>query len=133
MPARLPTTGAYPADWKDIALRTKEAVGWRCVRCNHAHCFETGHVLTVHHFDGDKANCEPWNLMPLCQRCHLSVQARVNPDTPLLTEPSVWAMPYIAGFYEAGRGMPGPTYDLARWAAEHPAWPDWAPRPEAPQ
>ncbi|GAH88897.1 unnamed protein product, partial [marine sediment metagenome] len=28
-------------------------------------------MLTVHHLDGNKANCEDWNLAALCQRCHL--------------------------------------------------------------
>lgn len=88
-------------------------------------------MLTVHHFTGDKGCNEPWNLMALCQRCHLSVQARVDPETPLLMEPADWARPYIAGFYESGRGMPGPTYDLLGWIEKYEAqvqpWPSWAP------
>jgi hypothetical protein len=56
-------------------------------------------VLTVHHFDGDKSNCEWWNLMALCQRCHLIVQGRVVPDIPYFLEHSEWAKPYVAGFY----------------------------------
>lgn len=56
-------------------------------------------ILTVHHFDGDKANCEWWNLMALCQRCHLIVQGRVNPNIPYFLEHSDWAKIYIAGFY----------------------------------
>src|SRR5262245_6663119 len=35
-------------------------------------------ILTVHHLTGDKADCRWWNLAALCQRCHLSVQGRVN-------------------------------------------------------
>lgn len=35
-------------------------------------------ALTVHHLDGDKANMRWWNLLALCQFCHLSVQARVG-------------------------------------------------------
>ncbi len=129
----LHTRGTYPADWKAIAKLVKDEAGWRCVRCNHPHDIPAGRMLTVHHFDGDKVNCDRWNLMALCQACHLSVQARVDPEVGLLTKPSSWAMPYIAGFYEAGRGVPGPTYDLASWIAEHEAsglaWPSWAPRP----
>lgn len=56
-------------------------------------------VLTVHHLDGNKANCEWWNLLPLCQRCHLTVQSRVNPQTPYFLEHSDWFRPYVAGFY----------------------------------
>lgn len=69
--------GAYPSNWKDIAKACKDAAGWRCVRCGHEHDRATGHVLTVHHLDMNPANCEWWNLAALCQKCHLSVQARV--------------------------------------------------------
>lgn len=56
-------------------------------------------ILTVHHLDGNKANCEWWNLLPLCQRCHLTVQSRVDPQTPYFLEHSPWFRPYVAGFY----------------------------------
>lgn len=131
----LPTRGEYPENWKEIADLVKSEAGHRCVRCHHAHDVEAGYTLTVHHFDGDKANCERWNLMPLCQRCHLSVQSRVDPETPLMFDPAAWSMPYIAGFYEAGRGMPSPLYDLAWWITDYNEtgygmgieWPKWAP------
>ncbi len=124
-------TGEYPADWKAIAKRVKEEAGGKCVRCGHIHEPAAGYTLTVHHFDANKSNCEDWNLMALCQRCHLSIQARVDPQVPLMFDPSTWAMPYIAGFYEANYGFPGPLYDLARWIEEYQAtgrtWPAWAP------
>lgn len=126
-----PITGEYPADWPEIARQVKDEAQGCCARCNHAHAPSLGRCLTVHHFDGDKSNCERWNLMPLCQACHLSVQGRVDPNIPLMFEPSLWAMPYIAGFYEAGRGMPGPTYVLADWIELYEndvgPWPGWAP------
>lgn len=56
-------------------------------------------ILTVHHLDGDKANDAWWNTLALCQRCHLTVQCRVDPNTPFFLEHSEWAKPYIAGFY----------------------------------
>jgi hypothetical protein len=52
--------------------------------------------------------------MPLCQACHLSVQARVDPEVPLLFLPSTWALPYVAAFYESRRGNPGPLYESGR-------------------
>ena len=126
--------GQYPPDWPSKALAVKQAVNWRCVRCDHAHDPKAGYCLTVHHFDGNKENLSDWNLIPLCQRCHLSVQARVNPAIPILHDPSVWAMPYIAGLYRSGGCLPSPGYDLARWATEYTAsgrtWPMWAPVPE---
>lgn len=56
-------------------------------------------ILTVHHLDGDKANDQWWNTLPLCQRCHLQIQTRVDPETPYFLEHSDWFKPYVAGFY----------------------------------
>lgn len=56
-------------------------------------------IGTVHHLDGNKANCVWWNLLPLCQRCHLTVQSRVNPQQPYMLDHSEWFKPYVAGFY----------------------------------
>lgn len=123
--------GKYACDWKAMAAAVKADAGGKCVRCGTASNYASGHVLTVHHFDGDRDNNARWNLMALCQRCHLSVQSRVDPEIPLLLDPAPWAMPFIAGFYASGRGTPGPTYDLARWKGlyetEIGLWPGWAP------
>lgn len=89
----------YPDDWPKIASDVKEAAGWKCIRCGHVHEMESGHVLTVHHLDGDKANCRWWNLVALCQRCHLSIQGRVVMDQPYFFEHDEWFKPYVAGFY----------------------------------
>ena len=56
-------------------------------------------VLTVHHFDGVKANCRWWNLGALCQRCHLSVQTRVIMEREWHHEHTAWFRPYVAGYY----------------------------------
>jgi hypothetical protein len=56
-------------------------------------------ILTVHHFDGDKANDAWWNTIALCQRCHLQIQCNVDPDIPFFLEHTEWAKPYVAGFY----------------------------------
>lgn len=127
-------SGRYADNWRDIAEQTKRDAGYACVRCGHPHNPKAGRTLTVHHFDGDKANNRPWNLMALCQACHLSVQARVDPRTALMFDPRRWAMPYIAGMYEDGQHSPPPPgYCLARWIREYTrdgaAWPAWAPRP----
>jgi hypothetical protein len=53
----------------------------------------------VHHFDGDKSNNRWWNLLPLCNSCHLTIQSRVIPERPWLFEHSEWAKIYVAGFY----------------------------------
>lgn len=99
MSRRLHIRGEYPDNWPEIARAVKAEAGWCCIRCKHVDDRESGHVLTVHHFDGDKANCEWWNLMALCQRCHLRFQGRVNPEIPFFLEHSEWAKPHVAGFY----------------------------------
>lgn len=124
----------YPTDWPTLAKLVKDDAGWRCVRCDRPHDVAGGYCLTVHHFVGDKSLCERWNLMALCQRCHLSVQARVDPRNPIFFDPSLWAMPYIAGVYAAGVTQAPESYDLSRWIGEYEAsgrtWPAWAVQPE---
>lgn len=56
-------------------------------------------ILTVHHLDGDKANCRWWNLAALCQRCHLEIQAKVVMERVWPHEHSAWFRPYVAGYY----------------------------------
>lgn len=95
----------YPDDWKDIANRIKDGANRVCERCKHPHNVESGHVLTVHHLDGDKANCEDWNLAALCQRCHLRIQGRVvmkQMFMPEIVTVSEWFKPHLAG-YEAAQ------------------------------
>ena len=96
---RLATKGTYPPDWKAIATACKEAAGMKCVRCGHGHSLDNWRILTVHHWDGDKSNCAWYNLMALCQRCHLSIQGRVDPRRPYFLEHAEWCKPYAAGFY----------------------------------
>lgn len=121
--------GKYPADWKAINAAVCEAVGHRCIRCGHpyrkgAHgkgewtpcdekCTHGGptrddrysqgeaqwRILTVHHFDGNKSHCQWFNLLALCQRCHLQIQGKVDPDIPYFLEHSPWIKPYVAGWY----------------------------------
>ena len=57
--------------------------------------------MTVHHFDGNKANDEWWNLLALCQVCHLLIQGKVDPQIPFLFEHADWLKPSVAGFYAA--------------------------------
>ncbi len=89
----------YPPDWLNIATEVKNEAKWLCVRCEHPNEWDTAHVLTVHHLDGDKANCEWWNIPALCQRCHLSIQGRVNMGQGWAMPHSGWFLPYVAGYY----------------------------------
>lgn len=99
MSRRLHIQGQYSEDWDQIGDRVRAEAGGKCIRCDHEHDPVNGYALTVHHFDGNKSNNEWWNLMALCQRCHLTVQGRVNPEIVYFLEHSEWAKPYIAGFY----------------------------------
>jgi hypothetical protein len=86
-----PITDTYPDNWAEIALSIKEAAGWQCEHCEHSHDITSGHCLTVHHLDGIKSNCDRSNLVALCQRCHLRIQAKWHPKQMFLFPPPTWA------------------------------------------
>ncbi len=104
---------AYPPEWPAIATAVKTAFGWRCVRCGHPTrpgglslpcdglCRhkpdDKQRTLTVHHLDGDKSNVWRWNLPPLCQVCHLVIQARYHPDQLdfAYLESEAWLKPFV--------------------------------------
>lgn len=94
----------YPKNWKEIAERIKAKAGWRCERCTNPNDRATGHVLTVHHLDGNKSNCEDWNLAALCQRCHLAIQGRVKMDQLFFLDilpVSGWFKPHYEGYLKS--------------------------------
>jgi hypothetical protein len=100
MPRKSRAGSKYPANWKEISTRIKDEAGWCCVRCGHPHDRATGHVLTCHHLDLDPSNSAWWNLIALCQRCHLTIQAKVDLARPwVMTDHSAWFRPFVAGWY----------------------------------
>jgi hypothetical protein len=117
--------GDYPPDWPIIATRVKALAGWRCERCHVPHNEDKpdGTMLTVHHLDGNKWNCEDWNLAALCQRCHLRVQAKVV----------FYRVPEIYD-WESNTYRPLTTHTL--WMARHiksyNAWAFMEDRPQIP-
>jgi len=91
----------YPTNWKEIAAHLKNNHNWKCERCGKEHNPATGHTLTVHHLDGNPANCQEWNLAVLCQRCHLKVQAKVRfaqLSLPGITATGKWYKPHLKGY-----------------------------------
>jgi hypothetical protein len=94
MPIRPEMRDRYPKDWRRISdeIRAIRA-GGRCEcrgvcgakphgegRCEAVHLRThplTGSkvVLTVAHLDHTPENCEPDNLLAMCQRCHLAYDA----------------------------------------------------------
>lgn len=88
MPIRPENRARYPKDWPAISKAAKEAAEWRCAcrgecgrgthtgRCPNRHgqpAYGTGSkvVLTTAHLDHTPENCDPANLVPMCQGCHL--------------------------------------------------------------
>ena len=90
-------TNEYNKDGAEKRRQAREAAGNKCIRCGSPSV--PGRILTTHHFNGDKANDEWWNLLALCQVCHLKVQGRVDPEVPWFLSHSNWLKPYVAGFY----------------------------------
>ncbi len=71
----------YPANWKEISLRIRARAGGKCEFCgaeNYKPHPVTGSkvVLTVAHLDHNRQNCADENLKALCQRCHLTYDAK---------------------------------------------------------
>lgn len=127
---KLEIAGDYAPDWPEIAMETKRDARWRCVRCGHPFDRHTGraltcsaecdprrcrakriaerggsHVLTVHHFDGNKSNNAWWNRMCLDNSCHLYVQAVVIPERAFMFHHSAWIVPYVCGYYAHTKGL----------------------------
>lgn len=113
---------AYPDNWDQIASTVKLLAGDRCVKCGHPPegawkvfpdsgkgrapcddlCSHTNddsqRVLTVHHLDMFPPNCAWWNLIALCQVCHLTVQARYHLHQYYLLDPPDWLKRHIEGW-----------------------------------
>lgn len=89
----------YPDDWDAIAERAKAAANYCCEHCGMkfipgTNKAETARnkdgkpsILTIHHLNGDKADCSFENLLVCCQRCHLKIQGSWGPGDPL---PPTW-------------------------------------------
>ena len=107
----------YPDNWKEIATQVKELAGWRCDRCGHPHETPTNRkpcddrcthprdgkqrMLTVHHLNMDKSDGRMFNLVALCQSCHLSIQARVDFTQSYMFELPKWIKVKWDAFAEA--------------------------------
>lgn len=102
-------SGDYAKDWGYIATRLKERHNWRCERCGHQHNVVTGHVLTIHHLDGNKSNNADWNLACLCQRCHLHIQGKVLMSQFYMFEHTDWMKPHVEGYLSSINTYPTPS------------------------
>ena len=87
----------YPANWEQISEQIRfERAGGRCegsprypdCRAIHGQPHPvTGSivVLTVAHLDHDPTNNDPANLRALCQRCHLTHDAKLHAQHAAVT------------------------------------------------
>jgi len=113
--------GEYVENRKELHNAVRAHAGNRCIRCGHpggdtfaqrSQCDDRCthprdgklRILTVHHLTGQKDDNRWWNLLALCQGCHLTVQGRVIPERPWLLEHSPWFVPYVCGFYASYYG-----------------------------
>ncbi len=93
--------GKYPPSWtKEFRNEFRARHGNKCERRGHLHDPKNGYALTIHHLDNNKANCETWNLMCACQRCHLHIQGKVEMSQGWMFEHSEWMKPHIEGMYK---------------------------------
>lgn len=81
----------YPKNWDDIAAFVKAAAGDRCELCQVADREPIGRgdnfaVLTVHHLNEDTHNSYDWNLIALCDACHLAVHRKGDGRAHRLTD-----------------------------------------------
>jgi len=77
------TKAAYPANWPEISLNIKGERNYTCEGCGQ-YGSRPGNPLTVHHIDFNPANNPPDNLLLLCAKCHLKVQAKHYPSLLLI-------------------------------------------------
>lgn len=80
-PIKPENRGRYPKDWKQVRQAILARSGLRCEFCGASQYQkhpETGSkvVLTIAHLDHQPENNDPANLKALCQRCHLTYDAK---------------------------------------------------------
>lgn len=63
----------YPPNWRMIVLALKAERGSSCENCGTVG--EKRNPLTTHHIDYKPSNCSRDNLIILCAKCHLQLQA----------------------------------------------------------
>lgn len=146
--------GEYIPERKALHNAVRASAGNRCVRCGHPEGDKLGtpvdgaypnrqlmpcddrcthpadgklRILTVHHLTGQKDDNRWWNLLPLCQCCHLTIQGKVIPEQAYLHPHSRWFVPYVCGFYAATIGGTDITREQAdaepdRWLAIGQPW-----------
>lgn len=69
----------YPFVWNKISEHVRRDANYECSMCGKAYLLpEFKSVLTVHHFNGEKADCRRRNLESMCWTCHLQDHSPPN-------------------------------------------------------
>ena len=80
MPIKPENKARYPKNWKEIRQKVLDRANNCCEFCGVPnHYFKengTRVVLTIAHLDHTPENCDMSNLRALCQKCHLSYDAK---------------------------------------------------------
>ena len=104
----------YPVEWKrgEIQARVRELAGHKCEHCGIKFIYGSNTAVnaknsdgkpvigTVHHINGNKADCSYENLLYCCQRCHLHIQGTWKPGDMI---PASW---YGVPEWIIKRGLP---------------------------
>jgi hypothetical protein len=97
VPVKPENRARYPKDWKAVSLRIRDRAGNHCEGspgiypdCRAANGEPhpvTGSrvVLTVAHLDHVPENCADDNLKAMCQRCHLTYDAKHHASNAAVT------------------------------------------------
>lgn len=93
MPIKPENKSLYPPNWKFISESIR--FGRAKNRCEFPGCNAINYqphpitgskvILTVAHLDHNPANCDPSNLMAMCQRCHNRYDRKHRNETIKLT------------------------------------------------
>lgn len=81
MPISAERKKLYPKNWKMISPWVRNKAGQMCEICDAVNGYphpvtKSKVVLTVHHMDFDPTNNEEYNLIALCQRCHIRLDKK---------------------------------------------------------
>lgn len=89
MPIKPENKSRYPKNWKQIREKILERANNKCEWCgveNHSYRLnektgkKTRIVLTIAHMNEVIEDCSPGNLRALCQKCHLSYDAKMHAE-----------------------------------------------------
>lgn len=97
MPIKAENRHRYPQNWRAIRVEILQRANHRCEFCgaqngkNHP-VTSSRVVLTIAQLDHTPEHCTPTNLRALCQRCHLTYDAKHHAQTAYQTRRAAKAL-----------------------------------------